>query len=105
MQKLDIFSNIPKDLTDEFFEDIVLANNVKIEKIVSQGHISPKSGWYNQDKNEWVILLKGEAILLFEDNKEIHLKSGEYINIPSYTKHKVLWTNPTEESIWLAVFY
>ena len=105
MQKSNIFNNTPKDLTDEFFENIILSNNIKIEKIVSKGHTSPKFGWYEQDKNEWVIILKGEAILSFEDEKQIHLKSGEYINIPAYKKHKVSWTKPDNETIWLAVFY
>jgi len=105
LKKSDIFDNIPKDLTNEFFEDIVLSDNVKIEKIISKGHTSPKDGWYNQEQNEWVIVLKGEGIISFEDEKQICLKSGEYINIPAHKKHKVSWTKPDEETIWLAVFY
>jgi len=105
MQKSDIFSNIPKDLTNEFFEDIISNDKLRIERIVSNGHSSPKSGWYDQDENEWVIVLKGDAILSFENKKEVYLKSGEYINIPAHTKHKVLRTNPNIQTIWLAVFY
>jgi len=105
VQKSNIFKNIPKDLTEEFFENIVVSKNLKIEKIVSKGHTSPKSGWYNQDMDEWVIVLKGEAILSFENEKEIHLASGEYINIPAHKKHKVLWSKPDVETVWLAVFY
>lgn len=105
MQKSDIFSKIPKDLTNEFFEDIISNDKLRIERIVSNGHSSPKSGWYDQDENEWVIVLKGDAILSFENKKEVYLKSGEYINIPAHTKHKVLRTNPNIQTIWLAVFY
>jgi len=105
MQKADFFSNIAKDLTDEFFEEILVSKNVTIEKIISKGHTSPKSGWYDQDKNEWVMVLKGGAILSFEDEKQVHLKSGEYINIPAHKKHKVSWSEPDVETIWLAVFY
>ena len=105
MQKADFFSNIAKDLTNEFFEEILVSKNVTIERIISKGHISPSSGWYDQDKNEWVIVLKGEAILSFEDDNQVHLKSGEYIDIPAHKKHKVSWTKPDEETIWLAVFY
>ncbi|MEO1954484.1 MAG: cupin domain-containing protein [Campylobacterales bacterium] len=105
MQKSDIFHNIPKDLTTEFFEDIVVSDNVKIEKIVSKGHTSPEIGWYDQDKNEWIIVIEGEAILLFEDKEKVELKSGQYLNIPAHKKHKVLWTKPEVHTIWLAVFY
>jgi cupin 2 domain-containing protein len=55
----NIFANIPKELTIELFDNIVQNDAVQIERIVSRGHIFPESGWYQQQKNEWVILLKG----------------------------------------------
>jgi cupin 2 domain-containing protein len=105
MQSLNIFKNIPKDLKDEVFESIVSNPNLKIERIISYGHTSPTEGWYDQEENEWVIVLKGEAILSFEYQKDVRLKEGDYINIQAYTKHKVSWTLPNSETIWLAVFY
>jgi cupin 2 domain-containing protein len=104
MKKENIFDNIPNNLKKEFFEDIVVGKGIKIEKIVSKGHTTPEDEWYDQDMNEWVIVLKGEAILQFE-HEQIYLKSGEYIQIPKHTKHKVSWTKQEEETIWLAVFY
>ena len=55
-------------------------------------------------ENEWVILLEGEASIEFED-KTIHLKKGDYINIPSHQKHKVIKTSKNPPAIWLAIFY
>jgi len=102
---MNIFNQIPKDLKDELFEDIVKTENLKVERIVSYGHTSPKSGWYEQDTNEWVIVLKGEAILSFEDSEATKLNAGDYINIPAFKKHKVSWTLPNTETIWLAIHY
>jgi len=105
MNTSNIFSNIPLDLKEEVFEDIVSAKHIKIERIISKGHITPKEQWYNQEQNEWVILIQGEAILSFEDSEDVNLKNGDYINIPAKTKHRVSWTKPNEETIWLAIFY
>lgn len=105
MDKSNIFNNMPKDLKDEFFENIISRNGLKIERIISKGHTSPKSGWYYQDNDEWVIVLQGAAVLSFEDKEDVRLSSGDYINIPAHTKHKVSWTLPDSETIWLAVHY
>ena len=102
----NIFANTPDRIPDEWFEDILKAETVRIERIVSQGHSSPKGFWYDQDTNEWVILLKGSAGLAFETEDEpLVLSPGDYIDIPAHVKHRVEWTDPEEETIWLAVHY
>ncbi|MEA3330919.1 MAG: cupin domain-containing protein [Campylobacterota bacterium] len=105
MKTANIFSNIPKQLKEEVFEDILLKDSLKIERIVSKGHSSPKSGWHVQDHDEWVIVLQGEAILSFEKEDDIKLGSGDYINIKSGIKHKVTWTLADKETIWLAIHH
>ncbi len=105
MNSPNIFTAIPTDLTKEVFEDLVTSDSVHIERIISKGHQSPKNGWYDQDRSEWVILLQGEARLLFKDGKSIHLTKGDYINIAAHQKHKVEWTLPDKETIWLAIHY
>ena len=101
----NIYNSIPNDLTDEIFETIVQNNNIKIERIISNGHTSPESGWYDQEENEWIMILKGDAIITFEDNIEIKLNEGSYLNIPAHTRHQVNWTSQQKETIWLAVHY
>ena len=102
----NIFSNIPESLPDEFFEDIISTENFRIERIISRGHKTPKDKWYDQDKNEWVMVLKGNAELLFEEgNKIIKMKEGDYINIPTHVKHRVEKTDSGEETVWLAIHY
>ncbi len=90
---------------EEFFETILQKDGIKIERIISKGHCSPSGFWYDQEDYEWVVLLKGKAILKFEDNQEITLNSGDYILIEPHRKHRVEWTTPDEESIWLAIFF
>ena len=101
----NIFDSIPDNLDEEVFDLLLQNDQIKIERIISKGQLSPKSGWYDQDKNEWVIVLKGEAVISFENNKDIRLKAGSHLHIPAHRKHKVKWTDPEIETIWLAVFY
>ena len=105
MKLKNIFESIPDNLDEEIFELLVQSENVKIERIISKGHTSPESGWYDQERNEWVIVLKGEAIISFENEKEVNLRTGSHINIPAHKRHKVSWTDPKTETIWLAIHY
>jgi len=101
----NIFESLPEDIGKEIFSELVRGDSFKIERIVSKGHYSPASGWYDQAENEWVAVLKGEAKIAFEDGAEVHLTAGSYLTILARTKHKVTWTTPDTETIWLAVHY
>jgi cupin 2 domain-containing protein len=101
----NIFDSIPSDLSSEVFEDLVTSDKVKIERIISKGHSSPDVGWYDQEQSEWVIVIAGSAIIGFDDKPSVTLKAGDYLNIPAHQKHKVAWTDPDVETVWLAVFY
>jgi len=105
MKTENIFTHIPADKKDEFFEILLSNESVTIERIISNGHCSPPAGWYDQEKNEWVMVLKGKAILVFENEAAVRLGEGDYINIPAHTRHKVEWTDPHCETIWLAIWY
>ena len=106
MKVRNIFSNIPESLPNELLKELVSSENCKIERIISKGHTTPEGKWYDQDKNEFVIIFKGNAELLFEENnKIIKMKEGNYINIPSHTKHRIIKTSLKEETIWLAIHY
>jgi len=87
---------------EEQFDTLLKTQDIHIEKITSCGQISDQ--WYEQDKEEWVVLLEGEGELLFENEKQSrHLNKGEYIHIPKMKRHKVTYTsNPT---IWLAIHF
>ncbi len=102
----NFFSNIGTHISDEIFNTIIQTKNITIERIISKNHASPKDFWYDQEKNEWVMVLKGHAKLKFLENGEIvEMNAGDYINIPAHCKHRVEWTDPNTETIWLAVHY
>lgn len=101
----NIFKNIPDNLSDELFETIAESDNIKIEKIISDGHTSPPDFWYDQDRNEFVILLKGSAVLEFEDGSFVEMTEGDYQIIPAHKKHRVSYTDTSGKTIWLAIFY
>ncbi|MEA3240113.1 MAG: cupin domain-containing protein [Pseudomonadota bacterium] len=102
----NIFSNLPDPGADEWLETLLQTEGFHLERIISYGHISPDNFWYDQDHPEWVILLSGGARLVFADqNEEIELRPGDYLNIPAHRKHRVVWTNPDQPSIWLTIHY
>ena len=101
----NIFSSMPENTRKEVFEELVQHGNVRIERIFSKGHTSPDDGWYDQSENEWVIVLQGSGSILFENGSNVNLKKGDYLNIPSHSKHKITWTDPNNITVWLAVFY
>jgi cupin 2 domain-containing protein len=81
------------------------ASGVRIERIVSNGHASPDGFWYDQDQHEWVMLVQGEAVLALEGQPDVHLRAGEYLNIPAHVRHRVVRTAQDQTTVWLAVFY
>ncbi len=104
--KNNIFENIPGKLPDELFAEIVSGNKFKMERIVSRGHHSPEGFWYDQDENEWVILLQGSAGLRFAGREElVVLHPGDYVLISRHLRHRVEWTDPDQDTIWLALYF
>jgi cupin 2 domain-containing protein len=101
-----LLESIPAELSEELFETICSTENVKIERIVSKGHSSPEGLWYDQDWNEFVLVVQGSAGLQIEgEDNIVALNAGDYLNIGSHVKHRVEWTDSSCETIWLAVHY
>lgn len=105
---MNIFS-IPGIIQNQEALDILYySRNARVERIVSQGHISPEGFWYNQSEDEFVILVEGNAKLKFkfkdEDEEEIILNTGDSLLIPAYTKHRVTYTSTNPQCIWICVF-
>jgi len=106
MEVSSILADIPGELPNELFSLLFQNKQLKIERIVSKGQCDTKEQWYDQDSDEWVILLQGAAILEFFDPAEKKsLSAGDYLLIPAHVKHRVDWTHPEKESIWLAIHF
>ncbi len=102
---MNIYDAIPDNLPEEHIESMLTHGSVRIKRIVSKGHTSPAEGWYDQDDNEWVLVVEGAGTVRFEDGTETTLAKGDYVHIPAHTRHKVVWTDPDRVTVWLAVHY
>lgn len=106
MQTGHLIHAIPASLPAEISECLLQSDSVRIERIVSKGQHSAPGFWYDQSEREWVLLVKGEATLRFEQGDQtVHLTPGSYVNIAAHERHRVESTAADEETIWLAVFY
>jgi cupin 2 domain-containing protein len=85
----------------EVLETLFASESVKIERIVSHSAASPDGFWYDQAHDEWILVLRGEAVLQLGSGDHVHLKTGDHLLIPKHCKHRVEQTS--EETIWLAV--
>ena len=101
----NLFAAIPEHLPHEIAEPLLTRKGLRIERIVSLGHASLSGFWYDQDEDEWVLLVAGRAGLQFENEAEVReLAPGDYLYIPAHRRHRVAWTDATTATIWLAVF-
>lgn len=104
--KASLFRNIPANPEHEIFETLLEEKGVTIERIISRAHSSPEGFWYDQERNEFVLLVQGRAGIRFKDPESIViLDPGDYLHIPAHAKHRVDWTDPDTETLWLAVHY
>lgn len=102
--------NILKDLPDatnkEQITTLFSTTRFRFERIVSLGQSTPEGFWYDQNQYEFVLLLQGSGALRFEGEAELKFMStGDYIQIPPHCRHRVEWTDPDKETIWLAVHF
>jgi len=88
---------------EELVEQLIADHGVAIERIISCGHSSPAGFWYNQERDEWVALLQGEAEIAWKDGQREVLKAGEWLFIPAGEEHRVEKTSENPPCIWLAV--
>ena len=101
-----LYAGVPAHLPEESCEVLASSARVRIERIVSRGHASPEGFWYEQARDEFVVVVKGRAGLRFEgDDQVLVLEAGEYLDIPAGARHRVEWSDPDGDTVWLAVHY
>jgi len=102
----NVFSPVAGASGQEVVEALAGACSVRIERIVSRGHSSPEGFWYDQETDEWVIVLRGHARLRFEAADDlVEMGPGDHLHIPAHCRHRVDWTAPDGETVWLAVHF
>jgi cupin 2 domain-containing protein len=93
----------PASLAEELVEVIACGGSVSIERIVSTGQATPAGEWLQQNRDEWVVLLEGEAELGYDDGSRLRLSAGDHVVIAAGERHRVEWTRSDPPCIWLAV--
>lgn len=88
---------------EELFEAIIPDNGVLIERIISTGQVTPPNDWFDQERDEWVVLLQGNAKLSWEDGKMLDMGPGEWVFISAHERHRIDYTSKEPPCIWLAV--
>jgi len=102
----NILSDLPPALSGEAVDTIAESDSVRIERIVSNGQATPEGEWFDQQRDEWVLVLAGSAGLLFDGALEPQrLHAGDYTLIPAGCRHRVDWTDPSVKTVWLAVHF
>jgi cupin 2 domain-containing protein len=99
--------NLPaRQLTDELVDMLVYRAGLRIERIVSTGQVTPEGQWYDQETDEWVLLVEGAARLRIEGEREDReLGEGDWILLPAHCRHRVTWTRAEPPTVWLAVHF
>ncbi|TKD40153.1 cupin domain-containing protein [Azotobacter chroococcum] len=100
----NLFRQLPDASAGECFDDLLSLPGCRVERIVSQGQASPPGFWYDQDWDEWVLLLAGSALLRLESEPQpVALAVGDHLLIPAGERHRVEATDPGGPTVWLAV--
>lgn len=96
-----VFTGLPVLSVGE--ESLTLFDNgsARVERIVSSHHASQPGFWYDQEEDEWVMVLRGSAAIEFEDGRLIEIGTGDYLTIPRHVRHRVARTDAA--TVWLAV--
>jgi cupin 2 domain-containing protein len=88
---------------EELVEALAGGERVLVERIVSTGQATAPGEWLAGERDEWVVLLTGEAELSFEDGSRLRLGAGDHVVIPAGERHRVESTSAEPPCVWLAV--
>ena len=100
-QTKSLFANLPALTSGEACDILWQTESVKIERIVSHHAASEEGFWYDQEEDEWVLVVKGAAVLLIHPDERVAMKAGDHLLLPAHCRHRVEWTSG--ETIWVAV--
>ncbi|HJZ59532.1 MAG TPA: cupin [Gemmataceae bacterium] len=101
----NLFAGLPPHPPpDERFDELCRTAGLRVERIVSWGHTTAAGEWFDQETDEWVVLLTGAARLRIEGRAELlFMRPGDWVFLPARVRHQVEWTDPVGRTVWLAV--
>jgi len=93
-------------LAGEVTDILASKRTVRIERIASTGQATPEGEWYDQDHDEWVLVVAGAARLRIEgEAADRDLAEGDWVLLPAHCRHRVTWIRAEPPTIWLAVHF
>lgn len=99
----NLFATSQTSQTEEIITTLLQTPHLQLERIVSYGTPSESGFWYDQDKSEWVLLARGEAMLEYITGEVVSLKAGDFLLIPAHQEHRV--RSCSQDALWLALFF
>lgn len=103
INKKNIYNQPDNIKGEEIFEILQKGEGTIIEKISTIKQYSEPGQWYDQELDEWVLLLKGKAVIEIKNESLIALDEGDYIFLPAHKIHRIKQTSNNPPCIWLAV--
>lgn len=101
----DLLDVADKGADAEFQTDLAVGPGWRVEWIVSRGQHTAPGDWYDQDADEWVLVVSGSARLqIHGEDAERELRSGQAVWLPAHCRHRVTWTDPGQATVWCALF-
>ena len=124
-KKINIFDLKDLSVNEEIIKILFKNENVKIEKIISTGQTTD---WQESNKNEFVILVQGNAEIEYYDNRicenknfktnenimknlkntndmKLQLGKGDIILIKKGERHRVSYTSKNPCCVWICIFF
>ena len=97
--------SVPEQLlTDQLLTDVLIRPGCRIERIVSFGQVTPADRPFEQEWDEWVLILQGPARIMM-NAQEFALAPGEHLLIPAHVAHWVTFTAPDSPTVWLTIHF
>ena len=105
METGSLWDDLPARPLDAELTNVLLERPAfRIERIVSTGQATPEGQWYDQETDEWVLIVAGAARLLIEgEERERELAAGDWLLLPAHCRHRVTWTASEPPTVWLAI--
>jgi cupin 2 domain-containing protein len=103
MKPKNLFSPLGSQGGPEVFDELIATPGLRLERIFSHGCPTPPGEWYDQDRAEWVVLLRGHAVLEWEGGEKCPLSAGDFLVIPPHKRHRV--ESVSFDAVWLALHY
>ncbi|MDO5734060.1 MAG: cupin domain-containing protein [Eubacteriales bacterium] len=97
---MNVFDKLRFSEQEEVVDHLFHSPILRVERIASNGQ---STEFFEQEEDELVYLVQGEAIIEDADGRLLELKTGELLYLPAGYKHRV--TKSSTECIWLCFFF